>query len=504
MRSDALVSHNVSVSEIDRIPPLRRTGLSMPRLLALSDVVALTMAFLITELTLGVGTGRSNRLPDGQEYLLFALSIPVWVFLANLHGLYNRDETRADHGTVDDIGSVVQLVALGGWALVAAAWVTGLADPYPVKLVMFGLLAVCLITVGRGGARAISRRQTARLQRVLVIGAGYAGQLVAQKILSHPEYGLRFVGFVDNDPRELTAPLAQSQVLSSIAGLGDLAARADIQRVIVAYSQYERLELQHTIDELRASRVQVDILPRLYDSIGMGSYLHTVEGLTLVGLSDSSPGGARTFTKRAVDLILATVGLAVLAPIFGYIALRVKLDTKGPIFYRHLRVGQGGREFGLYKFRTMQTRYCRGKQYGGEEAERAFADLMNNPKVRQEYELNFKLHDDPRVTKYGAVLRRRSLDELPQLINVFLGQVSLVGPRPVTIDELKRYGSDREALLSVRPGITGYWQINGRSLVTYEERVRLDRAYVDGWSFKSDMLILAKTVRVILSRSGAF
>ena len=369
---------------------------------------------------------------------------------------------------------------------------------------MFGLLAVCLITVGRGGARAISRRQTARIQRVLVVGAGHAGQLVAQKIQSHPEYCLRFVGFVDEAPRELAEPLAKAEVVSSIAGLADLASRADIQRVIVAYSHYGRRELQDTIDELRGRGVLVDIVPRLFDSVGMGSYLHTVEGLTLVGLPDSRRSGVRVATKRFTDLVMATVGLILLSPMFVYIALRIKLDSKGPIFYRHPRVGKDGQEFGLYKFRTMETRYCRGVNYGGADAERAFDELMRNPAIRQEYELNFKLHDDPRVTRYGAVLRRRSLDEVPQLFNVFLGQVSLVGPRPVTTEELRRYGKDREALLSVRPGITGYWQINGRSLVTYEERIRLDRAYVDGWSFKSDVLILAKTVRVIMSRSGAF
>lgn len=478
--------------------------MSVPVLLGLADVFALCIAFLLTEWWLGDGGGGSNLVSAAQESALFLVSLPAWIVLANVHGLYDRDRTRADHGTVDDIGRVVQLVAVGGWALVGVAAVSGLADPYPEKLVLFGLLAVLCIVLSRGGARAISRRQTARLQRVVIVGAGKAGQLVAEKILAHPEYGLDVVGFIDDEPRPLNQSVSHLPVSNGLTRLPAIVDSAQIDRVVVAFTTATPDTLLGVLGDLRSTRVQVDILPRLYDYLGYGTYIHTIEGLPLLGLPTTIDRDVRGRLKRLFDVVAASVGLVVLAPVLGYIALRLRLDSPGPIFYRHVRVGRHGRAFGLCKFRTMRADCCRGSAYGGEHAERVFEELMADPKARKEFDSNFKLHDDPRVTRYGATLRRRSLDELPQLLNVVCGDMSLVGPRPVTTDELDRYGQDRRALLTVQPGITGYWQINGRSEVNYNERVRLDRAYLDGWSFKTDLVILAKTVRVILARSGAF
>ena len=174
------------------------------------------------------------------------------------------------------------------------------------------------------------------------------------------------------------------------------------------------------------------------------------------------------------------------------------------MFYRHERVGRGGKRPMLFKFRTMQLHCCRGERYGGAAAEEEFSRLMADGDRAREFDLTYKLHDDPRVTRVGSWLRRTSLDELPQLLNVLLGDMSLVGPRPVTRDEIARYGSTANALLAVKPGITGYWQINGRSGLDYDDRIRLDSAYVGAWSLKLDCEIIAKTLRVLVSRRGAF
>jgi lipopolysaccharide/colanic/teichoic acid biosynthesis glycosyltransferase len=160
---------------------------------------------------------------------------------------------------------------------------------------------------------------------------------------------------------------------------------------------------------------------------------------------------------------------------------------------------------GVFKFRTMYQEFCRGPGYGGDRAEAAFAALMADPALREEFETNFKLERDPRVTKVGAFLRKTSIDELPQLLNVLRGELSLVGPRPVTEEELPRYGGESTTLLDVKPGLTGFWQISGRSATSYDERVRLDLAYVTGWSIKSDIAILVKSFqKVFLHRQGAF
>ncbi|MEA2177904.1 MAG: hypothetical protein QOG77_1201, partial [Solirubrobacteraceae bacterium] len=186
------------------------------------------------------------------------------------------------------------------------------------------------------------------------------------------------------------------------------------------------------------------------------------------------------------------------------IALAIKIDSRGPVFYRHERVGRGGRPFELLKFRSMQLAHCRGASYGGEGAEAAFQALIDDPERKLEFEQTFKLKSDPRVTRVGRILRSTSLDELPQLLNVLRGDMSLVGPRPITAGEVQRYGRKASALLAVRPGITGYWQINGRASLDYDDRVRLDSAYVTSWSLQLDWQILTKTVRALVSRSGAF
>jgi lipopolysaccharide/colanic/teichoic acid biosynthesis glycosyltransferase len=207
--------------------------------------------------------------------------------------------------------------------------------------------------------------------------------------------------------------------------------------------------------------------------------------------------------KRGFDVVAASVALIVLSPLLAAIALLVTLDSRGPVLYRHRRIGLSGRPFDLFKFRTMRLEYCRGERYGGEAAEEAFAQLLADDTRREEFERSYKLSGDPRVTRIGHFLRGSSLDELPQLINVVRGDISLVGPRPITEDELERYGDLVDVLLGVRPGITGYWQINGRSNTDYHERVRLDLAYLMDRSLGLDLKILARTPHALRSRNGA-
>ena len=161
-----------------------------------------------------------------------------------------------------------------------------------------------------------------------------------------------------------------------------------------------------------------------------------------------------------MDSVLSALALVVLAPFFGVIAILIKLDSPGPVFYRHDRLARAGRPFALLKFRTMGIDYCRGKDYGGEKAEIAFRQIMDDPERREQLAATYKLAKDPRVTRFGDFLRRTSLDELPQLLNVFLGDISLVGPRPITKEELTRYGTMAKYFLDIHPGVTGYWQIN--------------------------------------------
>ena len=194
--------------------------------------------------------------------------------------------------------------------------------------------------------------------------------------------------------------------------------------------------------------------------------------------------------KRIMDVILSLIGLVVLLPVFAIIALAIKIESKGPVFFKHTRIGRNGKIIKLYKFRSMV-----------ENAE----DLIQKftPEQMKEYKENYKLTDDPRITKIGKILRKTSLDELPQLINIIKGELSIIGPRPVVQDELEKYGTNAERFLSVTPGLTGYWAANGRSSTTYEERMKMELFYVDNLSLKLDIQVFFKTIISVLKKEGA-
>ncbi len=214
-------------------------------------------------------------------------------------------------------------------------------------------------------------------------------------------------------------------------------------------------------------------------------------------VAEAAAGGhtrkAERIIKRSLDILIASMALATLAPLLLLVGLMVKISDGGSVFYSHRRVGMGGREFGCLKFRTMRE----------DAAERLAALLASGPEIRREWEETRKLKDDPRVTLLGNLLRRSSLDELPQLLNVLLGHMSLVGPRPVTSEELPRYAEHLEAYLTVRPGLTGHWQTSGRSDVSYQSRVLMDAEYAQDWSLMWDVQIMFKTVPVLFSGKGS-
>ena len=194
--------------------------------------------------------------------------------------------------------------------------------------------------------------------------------------------------------------------------------------------------------------------------------------------------------KRIFDLVISTIGLIVLSPIFLILAIIVKLDSKGPVFFAHTRYGKNGKKFKMYKFRTMY-----------ENAQ----DMINDftPEQMKEWKENFKLQDDPRITKVGKFLRKTSLDELPQIVNIMKGDLSIIGPRLVIEEELKKYGENKEKFLSVTPGLTGYWQANGRSSTTYEQRMEMELYYIDHISPKLDFKIFFKTIESVIKKEGA-
>lgn len=468
--------------------------------LALADVVGLLAAFLISESVVPVGA--SGRLTPSQEFLVLLVTIPGWVGVASMHGLYGHED-RADHSTPDELAAIFHLTTIGTWLLGLLLWVTGLAHPDVAKLAVFWLTATASIGLARVATRMLLHRRRSVRQNTVIYGAGEAGQLVARKILSHPEYGWNLLCFVDPDPMVPSPQLAGIPVLRRPETLWDLSRNLRIDRVIFAFSRERDARHVDLAHALRARGIHVDVVPRLYEITGVQAELHTLEALPLVGLRPVAARNGQIF-KRAFDLGMATVALLLLLPLLAVVAAVIKLDSRGPVLFASERVGRGASLFYLLKFRTMRV---------GADSE--LDALLEDEPARAEFEQTHKLRNDPRVTRIGSWLRRTSLDELPQLVNILRGELSLVGPRPITTLEYHEFVTECEgegswtgvdgywAIPELRPGLTGLWQINGRSAIGYDERVRLDKLYAANRSMGLDLLILAKTVRSVFSAAGA-
>ena len=448
----------------------------------LADLVGLILAFLAATLVFDQ-PGRSDTISLPLELLVFCLSLPASMIVAKLYGLYDHDEERTDHSTADDLVGVLQLVTVGSWLFFAFAAVTHKAEPGFARLVGFWLFAIIAIAAGRAIARGVARQNLAYVQNTIIVGAGTVGQLVAKKLRQHPEYGLNIVGFVDGEPKERTEDLSDIAYLGGLQQLPQMVQILDVERVIIAFSNNSNEEMLDAIRSLKDLDIQIDLVPRFFEVIGTNVGIHTAEGLPLIGLPPQKLSRSSLLLKRTMDLTLSLAGLVLLAPLFLAVAVWIKLDSRGPVFFRQLRMGRGDQTFEILKFRTMAA--------DADERKEEFAALNKHnggdPRM-------FKIPDDPRVTRSGQVLRRFSIDELPQLWNVVRGEMSLVGPRPLILEEDLHVVDWRRERLSLKPGITGLWQVLGRDDIGFEEMVRLDYVYVTTWSLLNDTKLIIRTI----------
>jgi exopolysaccharide biosynthesis polyprenyl glycosylphosphotransferase len=477
---------------LDRRPTARRSRL-IPRVLALGDVASLTVAYLVATLV----SGGHGALGSARELVLFVLTLPCWVLVAHLHGLYQRDEERTDHSTTDDIVGVFHLVTIGAWLLLVASRVAGWNGPAILSLALFWLLAVGLLPVTRTVLRPLCRRSTAYVQNTVIVGAGDVGQLICRKLLKHPEYGANVVGFVDRAPRMRRADLPERlSILGGPERLLEIVARLQVERVVIAPSNQSVPELLALLRQLRTLGVQVDLVPWLFELVGPRVSVHAVEGLSLIGLPRVRRSTVARSLKRAVDIAFATIALAVLWPVMAYIALLIRRDSPGPALFRQIRLGADLRKFEVLKYRTMHV--------GTDPAaHRDYLRKITSDNTAVESSGVFKLDQAEATTRVGRWLRRTSLDELPQLINVLRGEMSLVGPRPCIPYELENMEPHHSERFLMPQGITGLWQVTARANATYLEALELDVAYVRDWSLGLDLRLLLRTPLALIRQRRA-
>jgi len=466
---------------------LKRRGWLVRRALLAADVFGLSLAFLVSVVAVGVGASPTNHLGQVGEYALFVLALPVWVIAAKLYGLYDKDEERADHSTADDFVRVFNLVTATSWLLFVVAHATPIAKPSLSKVMVFWAVAIVAIPLARAAGRYRCRRSVHYLQNTAIVGAGDVGQGLARKLLRHPEYGLNLVGFVDSYPKEPADDIAHLALLGDLDDLPGLVELLDLERVIFAFSTDDDRDVVDQIRALSDLNVQVDIVPRFFEVVGAGMDVHSVEGVAVVGLPPFRLSRSSVLIKRTFDIAGSALGLLLLAPLFTVVALLIKLDSRGPVFFRQVRAGVDGVSFRIWKFRTMVV-----------DADDLKDDLRHlSIHVTGDARM-FKIADDPRVTRVGSMLRRLSIDELPQLLNVLTGSMSLVGPRPLILEE-HRYVEDwGRRRVSLKPGITGLWQVLGRSEIPFAEMIQLDCQYVTTWSLARDLSLLFRTLPVLV------
>ena len=474
---------------------VRRRGWLVRRMLLAADLFGLAVAFIAAQLLLGPDPNAPNPVDATMEWVLFFGTLPAWIVVAKLYGLYERDEERTDHSTVDDMLDVFHMVTVGAWVLVVAAWLTGLAHPDITKLALFWALAIALITFGRATARTFCRTRITYQQNAVIVGAGEVGQLIGRKLLQHPEYGINLVGFVDSEPKDRRPDLEHLTLLGPPERLATIIRLFDIERVLIAFSNESHDSTLELIRSLKDLDVQIDIVPRLFDIVGTEIGVHTVEGLPLLGLRPLRLSASSRMLKRGMDVCLAGIGLILVAPVFALIALAIRFESPGPVFFRQERMGTGGKTFRIFKFRTMTA--------DAEERKREVAHLNKHARNGGDPRM-FKIAADPRITRVGQFLRRFDLDELPQLVNVVRGEMSLVGPRPLILVEDVHVQDWARNRLNLRPGMTGVWQVLGRSEIPFEEMTKLDYLYVTNWSLVSDLKLIGRTIPAVLKRRAAY
>ncbi|HIG46818.1 MAG TPA: sugar transferase [candidate division Zixibacteria bacterium] len=469
----------------ERINLIRRLNMAIDLLIT---GVSFLLAYSIRKNYSGEGLVEIGPLTDFLWILLIVL--PIWLLLFTLHGAYYSKRTTP---VISIIWMVLRVVFWGGIMLFAALYVF---KSFLVSRWFIGAFLVSnavLLSVEKIAIMSwlhTIRKKGYNFRTVLIVGLGDRLKEVKDKIDQHPGWGMNVIGFVAIEPTQTNPTTYGVNRLGVLEDLPALIHQHVIDEVIFAIPIGYIDRIEDAIRVCEEQGIKSQIAMHFYTPTIAKTYVEDMDGLPMLTYSTTPEDVGKLFCKRAFDLTGALLGLIIISPLLLIISLGVRISSSGPVFFKQNRIGLNGRVFWCYKFRSMVQN----------------AEALQD-QLETQNELSgpvFKIKKDPRVTTIGYWLRKYSLDELPQLYNVLRGDLSLIGPRPAIVDEVRRYEPWQRRRLSMRPGITGIWQVEGRSRIAeFDERVKLDLQYIDNWSLTLDMKILLKTIPTVLSGRGA-
>ncbi|HEY2791679.1 MAG TPA: sugar transferase [Micromonosporaceae bacterium] len=460
---------------------------------------ALTLAFSIRAIA-----PRPFIQPMSQTHfaLLAAGLTPLWIFFFAIGGLYDVNTTRSRSA---EFSRTVAVVLVGVSSLIVLDYMRVAGPIFPGRSVpIYGIgIGICFVFLCRQFVRWMLRRAWMRgygLRNVILVGAGPITQHILDD-LATPGSGYRVLAAVAPDGQETDFGSVPVYPTLDLALEGRLHV---VDEVLQADVDLARAEVEKLMADVTSRGLVYRFVPNQYGVYAASSRLGTIAGVPVMDVRLTALDGWGAVYKRVFDVAAVLFIAIVASPLILLTMLILKLsEPSAPVFYRQMRLGRNGELINVLKFRTMAWKYSTGPDRPHGSPADAFA-AMGREDLCIEFLRDHKVREDPRITRFGKLLRHTSFDELPQLVNVLRGELSLIGPRPITPEELERYGSQRVSFLALKPGITGLWQVSGRNDVSYDERVKLDIYYIENWSVKLDLAILARTTAAVLARRGAY
>ena len=484
----------------------KRSELFFSVILVPLDFLALLAAFVVSYIIRVKFEGKpvAHPIPAIEFVQVIAILLPLWIIIFALSGLYAQSNLR---GKLGEIGKV--FVAVSGGVMLSILLdffrPVSLFPSKAVPIYAYGL-GLVFVLLSRTLVRALQRwlfQFGVGVHNMIIIGSGDIAQRIAPD-LSETFSGYRLLACVDTAKGAARRMKGVPVFATLEEAMAAVAPGGSIDEIIQADSALEQDEVLGLVNYAANHQIGYRFVPNQFGLYASNSALGTLAGIQLIEIRLTPLEGWGRISKRIFDLMGSFFGVIVLSPVLLVVGLLVKLrDPKGPLLFRHHRLSRNGHSVSVLKFRTMLWRYCDGPDRPYKSAEQTFK-AMGRPDLIEEFKIAQKVEQDPRVSRLGRFLRRSSLDELPQLFNVLMGDMSLVGPRPIINAELEHYGDRGAIFLALKPGITGLWQISGRSDISYDDRVKLDIFYVENWSLLLDIKILLKTVLTIVRGRGAY